>query len=91
MGHTIASRVGAIIGTLPTSLIAPIWVTVVTAPCMMCGHMGTLSIPKHGLDRYMSGEYAQDAFPTLASSEREQLISGIHPACWEELYGTEDD
>ncbi len=33
------------------------------------------------------GKLAQDAFPYLTADEREALISGICPDCWEGMFG----
>jgi len=38
---------------------------------------------------YLRGEYAQDAFKSLTIPLREQIISGVHPKCWDEMWGQE--
>jgi hypothetical protein len=38
---------------------------------------------------YLRGEYVQDAFKSLTVPLREQIISGVHPKCWEETFGQE--
>jgi len=38
---------------------------------------------------YLRGEYAHDAFKSLTIPLREQIISGVHPACWQEMWGEE--
>lgn len=31
--------------------------------------------------------YVQDIFPHIPKEEREMLISGTHPECWNEMFG----
>ena len=38
---------------------------------------------------YLRGEYVQTAFKSLTIPLREQIISGVHPDCWLELWGEE--
>jgi hypothetical protein len=40
---------------------------------------------------WRGGALIQRVVPTLPSDERELLISGICPLCWEKLFGGEDD
>lgn len=41
--------------------------------------------------RYLAGAYIQDAFPDLLAPAREQIMSGIHPKCWIEIFGEDDE
>jgi len=41
------------------------------------------------LFEYLRGEYVQTAFKSLSIPLREQIISGVHPECWQELWGQE--
>lgn len=59
---------------------------VTTKKCMHCGYLGELNVPNAGLARYNSGALVQDAFPDLTAPEREQIVSGTHPECWEEMF-----
>ena len=65
-------------------------ITVSTKRCYHCGEEGTLTMPREeglrGVEAYIAGEYAQDAFPFLSPEDREQIISGTHPKCWEEMF-----
>ena len=36
---------------------------------------------------YLRGNYVQEAFKTLTIPLREQIISGVHPKCWVEMWG----
>jgi hypothetical protein len=61
--------------------------------CMMCGGPSEFDIPDARMwekavmfveDRYGFGN-VQDEFPKLTAGQREQLVTGTHPACWETL------
>ena len=40
---------------------------------------------------WSEGELVQIAFPYLSAEERETLISGICPKCWDETFGEDDE
>lgn len=61
-------------------------VKALTRRCCVCGEGGELDLPPAGLHAWSDGAYVQDAFPNLPADLREQLVSGTHPACWDELY-----
>lgn len=66
-------------------------ITVRTRRCFHCACEGELTVTQSSLAAYNSGEYAQVAFPYLDKTEREQIISGTHPACWIAMFGTAED
>jgi hypothetical protein len=37
------------------------------------------------------GQLAQNAFPHMSDGEREMLITGTHPECWEKLFPPEEE
>jgi hypothetical protein len=41
--------------------------------------------------RWVNGELIQYAFDNLNISDREQMISGTHAACWKLLFAQVDD
>jgi hypothetical protein len=49
-----------------------------------------LTIWEDDMARYLNGAYAQDAFPDLLAPIREQIISGTHPECWNEIFKDDD-
>lgn len=61
-----------------------------TYPCQVCGDTTIIDIPEEGFNKWRNGAFIQDAFPTLSPDERELLISGTHPKCWDELFLDED-
>lgn len=40
--------------------------------------------------KWRMGKLIQDAFPDKSPDEREVMISGTHPACFEMLYGGQE-
>ena len=64
-------------------------ITITTRRCMVCGQVSEMSLPADGYHRWQDGAYVQHAFPSLNAGEREMLISGTHPACWDLLFADE--
>jgi hypothetical protein len=50
---------------------------------------GFVDVKEDELFTYLRGEYVQTAFKSLTIPLREQIISGMHPECWEATYGRE--
>ena len=59
--------------------------------CPICGRTLFVTVDVLDWDDYCQGELAQDAFPYLPATEREMLISGICPACQEDVFEAEED
>jgi hypothetical protein len=57
-----------------------------TRKCLHCGKPGYLNVNEDELFAYLTGKHAQEAFPNLSAPLREQIISGTHPECWEEMF-----
>lgn len=60
-----------------------------TRKCPVCLKGGTITVDENELLTYLRGEYVQTAFKSLTIPLREQIISGVHPECWQELWGEE--
>jgi hypothetical protein len=60
-----------------------------TKRCLVCYKTGTVTVDENELFSYLRGNYVQEAFKSLSIPLREQIISGIHPACWESMFGQE--
>lgn len=52
-------------------------------PCQFCGVAETVLVDREALELWQGGALAQVAFPWLSDDNRELLISGTHPDCWE--------
>ena len=62
----------------------------VTRVCPLCNEEVVLpGLSPWQLDIWISGEKIQDAFPQLSPEDREILISGTHPACFDRAFGGE--
>lgn len=64
---------------MPTTMI-------VAVPCPFCHDVAELEVPTEGFMAWQSGELIQNALPELSADDREQLISGTCPKCWDELF-----
>lgn len=62
-----------------------------TRKCSRCGKAGFLSVDEDQLFEWLSGGLIQEAFPGMPAPLREQLLSGIHPECWENIFAGIDD
>jgi hypothetical protein len=60
-------------------------VSVTTRTCSMCGKAGAVLMPPGAYDRWARGQAIQTAWREGSPGEREMLITGTHPACWDRL------
>lgn len=65
-------------------------VSVVTS-CPVCGHANFVEVNENDYLDWQDGELAQNAFPYLSADEREMLISGICPTCWNVMFGSDEE
>lgn len=66
-------------------------VEVTTQSCMGCAKVEKLTIPKAEYDAWIvEGDYIQTALPDLTPEERELILTGIHPDCWDDMFPEED-
>jgi hypothetical protein len=55
--------------------------------CVHCQTEGHYVLtPDQYNDIYLCGRLIQEVFPELSADEREFMISGIHPACWDDMF-----
>jgi len=51
-----------------------------------------MEVPLKGYNEWtMDGQPIVLAFPDMSVDDREMLISGTHPACWDRLFPCEDE
>lgn len=62
----------------------------VIKPCPFCKKEYQKMFPADGYRRYMAGETVRDCFPEMSADDREFLITGICPTCWDLSFGGED-
>lgn len=63
----------------------------VVTRCPFCGKGHEIEVNEIDYLDWQDGEHAQNAFPYLSANEREMLISGICPDCWDKMFGQEED
>lgn len=54
--------------------------------CPFCGKTSYVVVPEKGFQDWQAGALIQDAMPELSADERELLISGICPECWDNMF-----
>ena len=60
--------------------------------CMHCSESTDFIITKNEYVRWiLNNEYIQDVFSYINKEEREMMISGTHPKCWEEMFSDIDE
>lgn len=60
-------------------------------PCIVCGtHNQTVPMLRDHYQRWQAGELLQVVVPEMPAEQREFLISGTHPECWDRLFGGEE-
>ena len=64
---------------------------VITKVCPNCLRTARSVVSRDGYERWRSGTLIQDAFPEMSAAQREMLLTGIHPECWHDYLGVEDD
>ena len=62
-----------------------------TTICPFCGQTHEVLVYEDDFLAWQDGARAQDAFPYLSAREREMLISGICPQCWDNMFGEEEE
>jgi len=62
----------------------------VQTTCPDCKRERSVSVPRDGYDRWQRGEYIQRALSGLTDDDRERLLTGICPDCFEQLFGNEE-
>lgn len=61
-------------------------------PCLVCGERAVVELPKAQKEYWYQNEcHVQEAFPDMPKDQREMLISGTHPVCWDEVFADFDE
>lgn len=66
-------------------------IEVETQPCLGCGLTTFFSMAHEQYAQWKSGMHVQYIFPTWSPEDREMLISGTCPGCWEEMWAEEEE
>lgn len=62
-----------------------------TSKCMGCGKGGEIDVPEDGYVRWKNGEFIQNALPMLTANQREQLMTGMHGECFDDMFPEEEE
>jgi len=65
--------------------------SVVAVPCRLCNGVTDLTVNVEGFVAWQGGKLIQDALPELDADQRELLISGTCPTCWDEMFPPEEE
>lgn len=65
--------------------------TVITTKCPVCGNEKSFDLDADKWNRYLSTEHIQDLFPELNEEDRERLITGICPNCWNDIFSDDEE
>ena len=71
--------------------------TIETAECPFCKKDGQVEVTdeQHAQfkqwEKQLRGPFIQDGLSTWPAELREQLLTGVHPKCWEEFIGPDPD
>lgn len=66
-------------------------IEVVTPACLGCDDTAVFVMTEEEHARYRAGEHVQRIFPHWSPEDRERLISGTCPSCWEEMWAEEEE
>lgn len=62
----------------------------VKTKCPLCGKETIIEVEEAAWEQFKAGELAQNCFPDLSPDEREMLISGICPECFDKAFPDEE-
>ena len=60
-------------------------------PCVFCKEVHEIWVSADDYWDWEPDMHVQDVFPYLSPEEREMLISGICPDCWEKIFPPEEE
>lgn len=66
-------------------------ITALECQCPKCRRTTVLYVFEDDYRRYIGGAKIQDCFSYLTDDQRELLLSGLCPDCWNELFGDEEE
>jgi hypothetical protein len=62
-----------------------------TLTCIVCGEKSTLFVDSDDLARWQNGAHIQDVWPDKPAAWREQLMTGTHGHCFDEIFKEFDE
>ena len=70
--------------------------TIISKTCPFCSKQAQVTVEKERFIQWKRAgdddpmRFVQNSFPDLTIEQREMLISGTHPECWDKFMGEED-
>jgi hypothetical protein len=62
-----------------------------TMPCPSCHQPGSVDVDSREYYKLITSHlHIQDAMPTTPAPVREQLMTGMHPSCWDAMAAEEE-
>jgi hypothetical protein len=65
--------------------------TVHVTYCPVCKVRNEIKLDRSKFIRWRTSEHVQNVWPELDANDRELLVTGTHPACWDAMFGGDDD
>jgi hypothetical protein len=65
-------------------------IKVFTPNCLECGEGSVVEVDPWQYKAWRDGTLIQVAFPDMSIADRELLISGTHPECWDKMVTNEE-
>jgi hypothetical protein len=66
-------------------------IKVTTPKCMFCKKTTELEVDEFKLKLFIRGESVQSMWPEWNADQRELLLTGTHPECWDAMLPPEDE
>lgn len=62
-----------------------------TPRCVVCHSYSEIKLDNEKFARWQGGELIQRVWPEKTPDERELIMTGTHPECWEQMFGSDDE
>jgi hypothetical protein len=61
---------------------------IIPTRCPRCRNSSSVVVDSKGYEAWCGGEFIQRALPTLSADDREKLMTGYCPKCWDMMMET---
>lgn len=66
-------------------------ITIWTPRCPRCHRASELKVDRAGHEAWQAGAHIQNAFPLMSADQREMLLTGTHPRCWDLMFAEPEE
>lgn len=63
----------------------------ITTTCPICKGTKDIDVDDSAYLDWQRGVLIQKAFPRMSADDRERLVSGMCPPCWDRMFGEDED